>query len=162
LFIFRTARAKGRDEMWKLFSVFLLTLAAPRLNAQSMAQPNAEQARILSLENAWNQAAQQKDAAALKMFLAPEMVYVEYDGTLMDRAAYLASVQSPSLQAERIVNESMHVHLFGAVAVVDEVWREHGVKNGKPYALRERFTDTWVRRSESWVCVASHLTLMPH
>jgi ketosteroid isomerase-like protein len=149
--------------MWRLFPVFLLgLLAAPRINAQSSTPPDAEQARILTLENAWNQAVQQKDAAALKMLLASDLIYVEYDGTLMNKAEYLASVQSPTLHPVRIVNESMDVRLYGVVAVVNGVYRESGVKNGKPYTLRERFTDTWVRRGNNWACVASESTLIPH
>jgi ketosteroid isomerase-like protein len=147
--------------MWKLLSVFLL-LAAPHLKAQDSAQPDAEQARILTLENAWNQAVQQKDAPALDILLAPDLIYVEYDGTLMNKGQYLASVRSPSLQPLHIVNESTSVHLYGMVAVVNGICRENGVKNGKPYTLRERFTDTWVRRSDNWVSVASQSTLIPH
>ena len=61
----RIVRAKGRAEMWKLLSVFLLLLATLRLNAQSAVQ-STEQERILALESSWNQAEQQKDAAAFK------------------------------------------------------------------------------------------------
>ena len=147
--------------MWKLLSVFLL-LAAPHLKAQDSAQPDAEQARILTLENAWNQAVQQKDAPALDILLAPDLIYVEYDGTLMNKGQYLASVRSPSLQPLHIVNESTSVHLYGMVAVVNGICRENGVKKGKPYTLRERFTDTWVRRSDNWVSVASQSTLIQH
>jgi ketosteroid isomerase-like protein len=147
--------------MRKLLFVVLL-LAGPRLSAQRSASPDTEQVRILTLENAWNQAVQQKDADALKILLAPDLTYVDYDGTLMDKAEYLASVQSPSLEPVRIVNESTNVHLYGTVAVVNGVCRENGVKNRKPYTLRERFTDTWVRRGDNWVCVASESTLIPH
>jgi ketosteroid isomerase-like protein len=155
-------RAKGRAGMWKLVPVFLLIVAASRFNGQSTTQPDAEQTRILTMENAWNQAVQQKDAAALEMLLAPDLIYVEYDGMLMNKEEFLASVRSPSLQPQRIVNESTKVRLFGAVAVVNGVYRESALKNGKPYTLRERFTDTWVRRGESWVCVASQSTLILH
>ncbi len=155
--------AKGRPGMWKVLPVFLLVLlTAPRIDAQSSTPPDAEQDRILTLENAWNQAEQQKDAGALKVLLGAEMVFVDYNGKMMDRAEYLASVQSPSLHPERIVTESMKVHSYGAVAVVNGVYREAGVKSGKAYALRERFTDTWVRRGDNWVCVASQSTLIPH
>jgi ketosteroid isomerase-like protein len=147
--------------MWKLVSVFLL-LAAPQLKAQASARPDAEQARILTLENAWNQAVQQKDASALDILLAPDLIYVEYDGTLMNKGQYLASVRSPSMQPLHIVNESSSVHLYGMVAVVNGICRENGVKKGKPYTLRERFTDTWVRRSDNWVSVASQSTLIQH
>jgi len=141
--------------------VFLLLLTA-QLSAQSASRPDSDEGRILSLENAWNQATQQKDEAALKLLLGPELVYVEYDGTIMNRAAYIASVQSPSSHAARIVSESMKVRLYGVVALVNGVYRENGVKNGKPYSLRERFTDTWVRQSSGWVCVASQATLFNH
>jgi hypothetical protein len=83
----------------------------------------------------------------------------DFDGTLMDKTAYLASVDSEMLDPERIVSESMKVHLYGTVAVVNGVYRENGTKNEKPYMLRERFTDTWVRRNDSWICGASHSRL---
>jgi len=139
--------------------VFLFLLVLP-LHAQHSVSPGADQSRLLALENAWNQAVQQKDRIALDMLIGPELVYVDYDGKLMDRTAYLASVQSPQPRPERIINEAMNVHLYGAVAVVNGVYREVGTKNGKPYSLRERFTDTWIRHAESWVCVASHSTLI--
>lgn len=149
--------------MLKLLSVFLLLLVATRSNAQATLQSSApEQGRILALENAWNQAVQQKNGPALDMLLARELIYVDYDGKLMDKAEYLTSVQSQALQPGRIVSESMSVHLYGSVAVVNGVYRENGARNGKPYLLKERFTDTWLRRSESWVCVASQSTLIPH
>jgi ketosteroid isomerase-like protein len=161
---------RGRErigaKMWRHLAVFLLLLAAvelsaPPVNAQDKTQPDPEQARILTLENAWNQAVQQKDASALQTLLAPDLIYVEYDGTLMNKAQYLASVGSPTLQPVRVVNESMNVRFYGAVAVVSGVCRESGAKNGKPYLLRERFSDTWVRRGDFWVCVSSESTLIP-
>jgi ketosteroid isomerase-like protein len=145
--------------MWKLLSVFLL-LAAPRLFAQDTIPPGPEQARILTLESAWNQAVQVKDLAALELLLGTELVYVDYDGKLMDKAEYMASVQAPSLRPTRIVSESMRVHLYGSAAMVNGVYREDGLKDRKPYTIRERFTDLWVHRSDSWVCVASHSTLI--
>jgi hypothetical protein len=78
----------------------------------------------------------------------------------MGKTAHLDSVQLPSLHPIRIVNESMTVHLYSAVAVVSGVCRETGVKKGKRYSLRLRFIDTWVRRSESRMCVASQSTLI--
>jgi hypothetical protein len=54
----------------------------------------------------------------------------------------------------------MTIHPHGCVAVVCGVCRESGVKNGKSYALRERFMDTWIRRNDSWVCVASQSSLV--
>jgi hypothetical protein len=56
----------------------------------------------------------------------------------------------------------MNVNLYEGVAVVNGIYRESGEKNGKPYMLRERFTDTWLRREDKWICVASQSTLISH
>lgn len=145
--------------MWKLFFVSLLLSVSPRLGAQTKPL-DAEQARILGLENAWARAVKQKDISALQMMLVPELVYVDYDGALMNKAEYLSSIQSLTLRPQRIVNESLSVRIYGAAAVATGVYRENGQKDGKPYVLRERFTDTWVRRGESWMCVSSDSTLI--
>jgi len=123
-------------------------------------QIDEEQARILDLENAWSRSVQTKDTAGLDMLLAPELVYIGIEGKLMTKAEYLASVQSPAEHPARVTSESMKVHVFGAAAIVDGVYRETGVKKGKPYTLRARFIDMWVRRRDSWVCVASDGTVM--
>lgn len=146
--------------MHKLLSVLVLLLAISDFHAQDTPQTVADQARILALENAWNQAVQQKDEAGLKLLLGPDLVYVDYDGTIMDKTAYLTSVRSQTLHAARIVSESMKVSIYGSVAIVNGVYRENGLKNGKPYSLRERFTDTWVLQHHTWVCVASQSTLL--
>ncbi|MFZ0294137.1 MAG: nuclear transport factor 2 family protein [Candidatus Sulfotelmatobacter sp.] len=142
--------------------ILVVLLLSAQVNAQAGGKPDGDRSRILALENAWNQAVRGKDTVALKLLLGPELVYVDYDGTLMDKEQYLASVQSEMVRAERIVSESMNVHLYGAAAVVEGIYRETGERNGKPYTLRERFSDTWIRRNESWECVASHSTLINH
>ena len=124
------------------------------------AQIDDNQARILDLENAWNRAVQTKDTAGLDMLLAPELVYVGIEGKLMSKAEYMASVQSQAERPARVVSESMKVHVFGAAAIVDGVYRENGLKKGKPYTLRARFIDMWVRRRDSWVCIASDGTVI--
>jgi ketosteroid isomerase-like protein len=152
--------AGGREvEMRKLVSVVLLLLIAARAHTQA-GPAQAEDSRILTLELAWNHAVQGKDVKALGMLIAPEMVYVEYDGELMSRAEYLASVSSPTMRPEQISCESMTVHVYGPVAIVNGVYRETGAQNGKPYSRRERFTDTWVLRGGNWLCIASQSTLI--
>ncbi|MGA2744834.1 MAG: nuclear transport factor 2 family protein [Candidatus Sulfotelmatobacter sp.] len=123
-------------------------------------QIDDDQARILNLENAWNRSVQTKDTAGLDMLLAPELVYVGIEGKLLSKAEYMASIQSQQEHPTRVVSESMKVHVFGAAAIVDGVYRENGMKKGKPYTLRARFIDMWVRRRDTWVCIASDGTVM--
>jgi ketosteroid isomerase-like protein len=120
------------------------------------------QSKIIALENAWNQAEEHKDVKALEALLDSSLVYIDYDGVMMSRAEFIASAKAPSLLPEKIVNESMTAHVYGDSAVVTGIYREKGVKNGKPYLHRGRFTDTWVRHDQTWVCVASQSTLIMH
>lgn len=143
-----------------LLSLFLLLWGTPHTAAQAAVQPDTEQTKILALENAWNRAEEHKDVKALDALLDTTLVYVDYDGTMMDKAQFIASVKAPALHPEQIVNESMAAHVYGDSAVVTGVYREKGVNNGKPYSRHGRFTDTWMYRSGTWICVASQSTLI--
>lgn len=143
---------------WSLL-FFVCTVSA---GVAQTAQGSPEETKILALENAWNQAEEHKDANALESLLDPTLVYIDYDGSLMGKAQFIASVQAPSLHPEQIVNESMTAHVYGASAVVTGIYREKGTKNGKPYSRRGRFTDSWVFQNGMWTCVASQSTLIMH
>jgi hypothetical protein len=128
--------------------------------AQNLTQPDAEQSKILALENAWNRAEEKKDTKALESLLDANLVYIDYDGSLLNKAQFIASVKDPAWHPDQIVNESMTVEVYKNSAVVTGIYREKGVENGKAYLHRGRFTDTWVYRDNLWVCVASQLTLI--
>jgi ketosteroid isomerase-like protein len=123
---------------------------------------DAQQTRILALENAWNQAVMQRDARAIAPLMDDGLIYIDYDGTVMNKAQYLASLRAEEPHFEHIQSESMQVQVFGNSAVVVGVYRELGTQRGKSYARRERFVDTWVNRAGSWICVASDSTLITH
>lgn len=143
-------------------AVILFCLCAVSLTAAQANLPSAEETKILALENAWNQAEEDKDVTALDSLLDPTLVYIDYDGSFMDKAQFMASVQAPSLHPEQIVNESMSANVYGDSAVVTGIYREKGTRNGKTYLRRGRFTDTWVYRNGTWTCVASQSTLIMH
>lgn len=123
---------------------------------------SSDEGRILALETAWNHAEQSKDVAALDQLLSPQLVYVDYDGSISTKQEFLANVRNEGLSPEQIVNEQQAVHVFGDCAVVTGIYREKGVNRGKPYNRRGRFTDTWVKLNDTWQCVASQSTLIQH
>ena len=100
-----------------------------------------------------------KDIPALKMLLGAELIYVDFRRNADGQDRLPGKCGSGDAASERIASGSMKVHLYGTVAVVNRVYRENGRKNGEPYMLPERFTDTWARRNDRWICVASHSTL---
>lgn len=120
------------------------------------------QSRIFTLENAWNQAVIVKDAKAIDSLLASELIFINYEGAVMNKAAYLENVKVTSVHFEHVESETMQVHVYGQSAVVTGLYRESGTKNGKPFSRRERFVDTWINRGNTWLCVASQSTLITH
>jgi ketosteroid isomerase-like protein len=116
--------------------------------------------RVLSLENAWNEAQTHRDVKAIAGLLAPTFVYTDSDGVFSDRSQYLAGI--PDDIASLIVNEGMKAEPYSDTIVVTGAFREEGTDNGKHYLRRGRFTDTWIHQNSQWLCVASQETLIAH
>ncbi len=141
-------------------AILLLAISLPAAAQGGTADP--DQTRILALETAWNRAEEQKDAKALDGLLDSTLLYIDYDGSLMNKTQFLDSVKAPSLHPEQIVNESMTAQLYGNTAIVTGVYREKGKVGGKAYLRRGRFIDTWINQNGTWRCVASQSTLISH
>jgi ketosteroid isomerase-like protein len=154
-------RHSRREHIVRNLAALLIWILAGRTTAQTAQGTNPDEGRILSLESAWNQAEQQKDTKALNLLLAENLVYIDYDGTLMDKTQFLASVSVKPLHPSQIVNTSVKAYVYGESAVVTGLYRETGNLQGKTYIRRGRFTDVWVKVNQTWQCVASQSTLTP-
>jgi len=127
---------------------------------QGRAKAADDETQLIQLERSWNQAEMGRDAGAIALLFDDTLVYVDYDGSLRNRAEYLQSVASPSSSPEHMYDEGMKVHVYSNAGVVSGVYRETGVTKGKAYTRRARFTDTWIKQSGQWKCVASQSTLI--
>jgi ketosteroid isomerase-like protein len=145
--------------MRRTIAVALLEAASLLAGAQET-ERSAAQSKVIALKNAWNQAEEQKDAKALDAILDNSLVYTDYDGIVMTKVDFLASVKAPARQPQQQVTESMNARVYGDSAVVTGVYRVKGAEKGKPYLRRGRFTDSWISRNGTWVCVASQFTLI--
>ena len=140
----------------------LVLLCAVLVMAQDSSKRDAEEGHLLALESAWNHAEQSKDAAALNQLLGESLVYVDYDGTLLNKKEFLENTLRNKVTQEQINNDGLTVHVYGNAAVVTGLYRDKGLENGKPFLRRGRFTDTWVKQNGAWQCVASQSTLIVH
>jgi len=140
----------------------LIVVASLVMLGQEKSAVSDDEGRILALETAWNHAEEKKDAAALDQLLATSLVYIDYDGSIMNKAEFLENIKAEPLHPAQIINEEMHVRVYGDAAVVTGIYREKGTNKGKPYQRRGRFTDTWVKQNGGWQCVASQSTLIIH
>jgi ketosteroid isomerase-like protein len=140
-----------------LFASFLLLGAT---EAQDRSTDDAVKAKVLSLEQLWNQAEVGKDTQSLDQLLAPSFIFVDIDGSLQNKAQFLSGVTDRSEHIDSIRSESMVSHVHGDTVIVTGVYHEKGTLNGKAYYHHGRFTDTWIRDGSAWLCAASQSTLI--
>jgi len=122
---------------------------------------DADTRALLRLEDDWASALVKRDTVTFKRLLADGFVYTEND-QVMDRAAVLESVSRGSDTVEAAHNEELQVHRYGSVTAVVTGWLVvQGRGANGPFNRRYRFTDTWVKRNNSWQIVAAQDYLGP-
>ena len=121
---------------------------------------SADESRMLALENAWNQAQLRHDSKALDSLVSDTFVYTDYDGTVMNKAQFLADLRDPTYNATLSTNDGMKVFSYRDMAIVIGRYHTKGIYKHRPFEHYGRFTDTWVYQDAKWQCVASHTSLV--
>lgn len=138
--------------------VGLLFPGAPIPQEKSTA---GDEIQIRQLERAWNQAEANQQVNEVANLVADTLAYTDYDGSFFKKADYLKWIVAPDQKADHIYDEGVTVQVYGDAAVATGIYRESGKNKGKPYTVRARFTDTWIKRDGVWRCVASQSTRIP-
>jgi len=129
-----------------------LFLMAPGI---ALANEATDHAAILRAEEAICAAYQRGDADWLEQHLDPTFTLTSSTGKVTTRADEVADLHGGT-RYRVFRNRDSQVRLYGDAAVVTGITRVEGDAEGKPYALDFQFTDTYVRRPQGWVIVASH------
>ncbi len=157
-------RHKGLARIGSRLGIWLVgcaLAAVPQAVGQNVSNnPAADQSKLIALENAWNQAQLHHDARALQDLIGENFVYTDYDGTVMNKAQFLADLKDPAYHATLIANENVKVFPYENVAVVVGVYHTKGTYKREPFEHYGRFTDTWIYHNFTWQCVASHTNLI--
>lgn len=143
------------------FIALIVCTSALSASAQEVSSSGAAESKVRALEISWAAAERRNNNNTLDALFADSLLFVDYDGELLTKAEYLARIGSAGPKVLEAVTENMSVRVLGNTAIVIGVYREKGLRNGKPYQQRRRFIDTWVRENGNWVCVAAAATLLP-
>jgi len=95
------------------------------------------------------------DADWLEKHLDPSFTLTGSTGKLTTRAEEVANLRGGTRYSV-FRNRDTRVRLYGDAAVVTGITHVEGSADGQPYAVDFQFTDTYVRRPQGWVIVASH------
>lgn len=136
---------------WLLLSVGQVVAQRDQANDKS---------KLIALENAWNQAQIHRDGNALSSLVADTFIYTDWDGTVMNKARFIADAKDSSTEIISAANDEVEVYFYPGVAIVAGAYHTKGVSKGKPYDHHGRFTDTWIFSKTDWKCVASHTNLI--
>jgi ketosteroid isomerase-like protein len=138
----------------------LILLVTFPLAQSATNEAEADRGKLIALENAWNQAQLHHDAGAVEQLLPETFVYTDYDGTVMNKAKFLADVKDKDYRPSVMTNEDMSVFPYRNVAIVIGTYHSKGTYKGKAFDHTGRFTDTWIYQDGKWLCVATHTNLI--
>lgn len=109
---------------------------------------------LQELNRGYIRSVQACDVRWFEEHLAEDFLNSNPDGSLVDRAGFLAQIARPTaisnLQAEEV-----RIRIIGEVAIIHA-----GTAYKRPdgQAAAGRYTDIWARRQGRWLCVAAHVT----
>jgi ketosteroid isomerase-like protein len=138
---------------------FALLVAMGVASSASPQRPvRSDQEVLVDLEQRWNAAFYQKDAAFIETILAADFVATYDDGTRGDKAKELALAAAFAQQVESAVPDDFTVKEYGDTAVVRFTLRVVGLRQGERVTTVLQYTDVWILRDGRWLCVSSHST----
>ena len=120
--------------------------------AETMAQTDLE--TLQQLNRDYISSVQTSDVRRFDEILAEDFLCSNPDGSLVDRAAFLAQTARPvtisNLEARDVV-----VRLMGDVAII-HARTTYTLPDGRPGM--GRYTDVWARRRGRWLAASAHVT----
>ena len=109
---------------------------------------------LLALNRDYIHSVQNGDVRRSEEILAEDFCCSNPDGSLIDRAGFLAQTARP-VTIRGLVTEDVQVRLFGDVAIIHARTR-YTTATGEQ--RQGRYTDVWARQDGRWRAVSAHVT----
>ncbi len=155
----RNLKKKGKTmkntQLWWLLGLLSLANAA----VSPAQQPSGAEKAVMALEDQWLKSEQTNNPDLAAPLLADKYINTDNDGKVTNKSQALADAK-----ARRIISatlENVQVTVFGDTAIATGLWvGKLTDEKGKPFDLRERWTDTWIKMpGGKWQCVATQTTI---
>ena len=109
---------------------------------------------LTALNTDYVNSVQNGDVKRFDEILAGEFYCSNPDGSLVDRAAFLAQTAQPATIKGLKASEVM-IRMFGDVAIIHARTR---YTTAEGLAAQGRYTDVWAKRGGKWLAVSAHVT----
>ena len=114
----------------------------------------ADEEALRKLNEDYVRSVQESDVGWFEAHLSDDFLNSNPDGTLVDRAGFLAQVaRAPGIS--ELQPQDVRIRILGDVAII-HARTSYRKANGEPGG--GRYTDIWARRDGRWLCVAAHVT----
>ena len=111
-------------------------------------------ATLTALNRDYIASVQQGDVRRFDEILANDFLCSNPDGTLVDRAQFLAQTARP-VTISGLVAEDVQIRILGDVAIIHARTRYRTADGDE---RQGRYTDVWARRGGTWLAVSAHVT----
>ncbi|HMR93366.1 MAG TPA: nuclear transport factor 2 family protein [Chitinophagaceae bacterium] len=138
--------------MKQIFSLSLLLLLVSCGNDKP-GLPDAA-ADVQRLNHLYDNALIANDTALLNNLYAPDFIYTNPDGKLLNKEQQLLNVATSEMKWDNGKSEDVKVSLYGNMAVVTGAFRASGSYRANPLSIHERYTTVWIKTDTSWAIVA--------
>ncbi len=135
---------------------FAFGQGTPRQAASS--ESSSVEKELIKLEDGCNDAYVKVDVAFLDRILADDYTDTDQNGIVSTKTQDIADLKSGDFKLTSCVCDDYKVRVYGNAAVVTARLTMKAQYKGQDVSGAYRLTDTWVKRSGRWQCVATHLS----
>lgn len=109
---------------------------------------------LTALNDDYIASVQNGDVNRFNEILAPEFYCSNPDGSLIDRAGFLAQTAKP-VTIKGLVSRDVMIRIVGDVAIIHGATAYTTVEGR---SARGRYTDVWHKQNGRWLAVSAHVT----
>jgi ketosteroid isomerase-like protein len=106
----------------------------------------------------WDRAMVENHPEAIGRYMADDWTIIGPDGSVGNKASFLALVASGALTHDVMESHDMHIRIYGDTAVVIARGISGGEFHEQAFYLVERVSCVFVRSGGEWRCVSTHLS----
>ena len=129
--------------MIKSLIVFLALASATSLEQGSAQEVQDADARL-------NRLIMQNQAAEAAPLYLDDFLLITSNGKTVTKTQIVEQIVSPELKLEVNETSEVRVRVHGTTAVLTGILQQKGSWQGKPFDVKLRVTDTWVKTDDGW------------
>jgi len=123
-------------------------------------QGNKIEQEILKLEQQWQDALVNGNAAPLETLYHDALIYTHSNASTDNKATYIAKIKSGATKYVSIKRDDIKVSIFGNTAIVTCHWLVHAQAGGNQIHTDARFIHVYLKQKGGWQMVAHQSTLI--